>query len=112
MSKWEHAEFLAKKPFLVGMATLKLTAEEKAYLEKYGYWLEALANGVLKPISPAQSRFIEVARGNASPQTIAERAWTTYQNFQIRRSQYPDRFDPDYYDDMGSHGQEGFSRDE
>jgi hypothetical protein len=51
------------------------TEEEAAVLERYGYWMEALAGGLIAPTTPEQRRFLQVARGEAAPQTQFERIW-------------------------------------
>jgi uncharacterized protein YifE (UPF0438 family) len=49
--------------------------EEIEALTEFGNWLEALANGVIQPVTPEQEHFLKVHREEAEPITICERAW-------------------------------------
>ncbi len=51
------------------------SAEELQVLHRYGFWLEALAEGRIEPTTAAQEQFCLVVRGEAKPQTLHERAW-------------------------------------
>ena len=51
---------------------------ERTLLSRYGYWLQALADGTLQPISPEQERFVRAVRGDEEPQSAFELAWTKY----------------------------------
>ena len=53
----------------------KLRKDEVALLEKYGHWLEALAQGKITPGTEAQERFVAVAKGRCEPKTNFEWAW-------------------------------------
>jgi hypothetical protein len=52
-----------------------LTTSERELLARCGYWLEALANGELAPLTDAQERFVAAAQGRAAPASEHERAW-------------------------------------
>jgi uncharacterized protein YifE (UPF0438 family) len=47
-------------------------------LARYGHWLEALANGVLIPNTPAQRRFVQVAQGRGRAASEFEIAWSSF----------------------------------
>ena len=51
---------------------------EVELLEQHGTQLQRLTNGVRAPTTEAQHRFVEVARGNADPETIYEQVWWKY----------------------------------
>jgi hypothetical protein len=51
---------------------------ERTLLSRYGYWLQALADGVIEPITPEQERFVRAVRGEEEPQSAFELAWTKY----------------------------------
>ncbi len=74
----EHAAFLRRGPYPVHPAAA-LEDGERELLARYGYWLEALATGVLSPNTPEQARFVRVARGEAEPRSAFESAWTRHQ---------------------------------
>ena len=44
-------------------------------LSKYGNWMEALALGAIRPVTPEQEHFLAVDREDAEPATVCERAW-------------------------------------
>ncbi len=43
--------------------------EELKIINKYGAWMEALADRKIEPITPEQKRFVEVSIGNAEPKS-------------------------------------------
>jgi uncharacterized protein YifE (UPF0438 family) len=47
--------------------------------------MEALASGSIVPIHPAQSHFVQVCRGEKSPDNDVEKAWLKF------KKEYPDR---------------------
>ena len=47
-------------------------------LDKYGYWLSALANGDIPACSEMQRQFVRVAKGIRQPETEYERAWMNF----------------------------------
>ena len=49
--------------------------EELKIINKYGAWMEALAEHKIKPITPEQKRFVEVSIGIEEPQSEYEKLW-------------------------------------
>ena len=78
-AKAEHqrlrAEAILVDPFVADM----LADAELVIIERYGSWLEGLANGALRPLSVAQERFVQVAKRQRPPETPHEQAWAMYQ---------------------------------
>lgn len=65
-----------KRGYALGVSgTHVFSLEEREVLHRYGFWLEALADGRIEPITPAQAHFCSVVRGEAKSQTLHERAW-------------------------------------
>jgi hypothetical protein len=52
-----------------------MTDQERTLLERYGGWLQSLAEGSQAPTTDEQRRFVQVARGELEPQTPFETAW-------------------------------------
>lgn len=78
-SKEKHLQFLAEAgKFEVKCSHAIFSTEELEALEQCGHWLQALATGALPPISAAQQRFVEVARGQRMPVSLHEKAWFKY----------------------------------
>jgi uncharacterized protein YifE (UPF0438 family) len=71
----EHTTLLCRHDF-VAHPSGDFTGQERALLERYGRWLEALALGAIEPITEEQRRFVQVARGECPPLTSFEAAWT------------------------------------
>ena len=49
--------------------------EELDFLEQWGTWLDALANGVIEPFTKEQNEFVEVCRGERETVKVWEKAW-------------------------------------
>lgn len=76
----EHRRCLAQ-PFHVDPVVVDvLTADELLTLRKYGCWFEALSSGKLRPISDAQHRFVEVAKGRLPAESEHEQIWMCVQS--------------------------------
>lgn len=73
----DHAQVLKRRGYPVAV-TAHLTEDQRQLLARYGYWLEALAQGTLEPLTTEQRQFVHVARGEAAPQTDFEIAWTEH----------------------------------
>jgi uncharacterized protein YifE (UPF0438 family) len=71
----EHRAHLAKRDYPLGCSSDVFPAEELKFLRRYGYWAEALVNGVISPVTDAQRRLVEVHNGKAGAITLNERAW-------------------------------------
>ena len=73
----DHLRFLKQQDFVPTCTNLAIfSPEEYAILERYGHWLTALANNKIKPLTPAQERFLSVDRGECEPETSFELVWT------------------------------------
>jgi uncharacterized protein YifE (UPF0438 family) len=71
----DHLKYLQRRPFAFHCSTSIFPAEEVEALAEYGNWLEALAAGVIKPVTAEQRHFLRVDREEAEPKTVCERAW-------------------------------------
>ena len=49
--------------------------EELKIINKYGAWMEALADRKIEPITPEQKRFVDVSVGIAEPKSEYEKIW-------------------------------------
>lgn len=74
----EHRRYLGRRYELACDADA-LTAREVSLLERYGLWLEALATGMIEPITNAQKSFVMVHQCKATPRTEFELTWFKYQ---------------------------------
>lgn len=81
MSKDQHLNFIQEKgPFKVDIPIQDLPAftdEMGLILRQWGHWFQALCEGVLKPISEQQIRFIQAIQ-LGKPNTLEERTWYLY----------------------------------
>src|SRR3954471_18720350 len=71
----EHLKYLRMRPFHFGCNTEIFPPEEYQLLEESGNWLQALAEGKIKPATPEQKHFLKVDREEIEPETLSERAW-------------------------------------
>lgn len=71
----DHLEYLRRRPFAPCCSTEVFPPDELTALTEYGNWLEALAAGLIRPVTPEQEHFLAVDRGEADPVTVCERAW-------------------------------------
>ena len=71
----EHDLYLKKRPFAFGCSTHIFPTDELQALEENGNWMEALAAGTILPLTPEHKRFLRVARDEAEPTSVFERAW-------------------------------------
>lgn len=69
-----HAALLRREDYPVPPNALVSDADRKA-LTRYGYWLDALANGSIAPATPEQERFVRVTKGLEPPTSAFEHAW-------------------------------------
>jgi uncharacterized protein YifE (UPF0438 family) len=70
----EHRAYLRHKGYAPRCPSA-FSADEKAVLDRYGHWLEALGTGRITPATPEQNHFLQVAQGEAEPVTLFERVW-------------------------------------
>jgi uncharacterized protein YifE (UPF0438 family) len=71
----DHLVYLRRRPFAFRCSTEIFPADELEALADYGNWLEALAAGAIRPVTPEQEHFLKVDRDEAEPETLCERAW-------------------------------------
>ena len=71
----DHQLYLRRRPFAFRCAVAIFPDDELQALTDYGNWLEALANGAIKPATAEQERFLRVDRGDVEPEALFERAW-------------------------------------
>ncbi len=71
----DHLEYLNRRPFALRCSAAVFPADELQTLRDYGNWLEALATGVIQPVTAEQKHFLKVEQGAAEPRTDCERAW-------------------------------------
>ena len=93
-----------------------LRSDEVDLLEKDGHWLEALAQGKIKPENKAQKRFVDVVERRKEPKAKHEWAWVkifpTYKRKKSdtrrkKRSPWSGQL-PSGLDDDTTRGEEGF----
>lgn len=72
-----HRRELVKGGFEVDLGR-DYTALEAYYLHHYGYYMQAMATGLIRPIDPVQERFVQVAQGEIRPGSELESAWTKF----------------------------------
>lgn len=72
----EHRSLVSKSDYPLGVeGTGVFQPGEVEILRRYGFWLEALAQGRIQPMTPAQEHFCQVCRDEAKPETRYEWAW-------------------------------------
>ncbi len=71
----DHLVYLQRRPYAFGCSTAIFPAEELKVLTEYGNWLEALAAGLILPVTVEQEHFIQADREEVEPSTVCERAW-------------------------------------
>jgi uncharacterized protein YifE (UPF0438 family) len=71
----DHLVHLQRRPFVFGCSTTVFPPDELQALSESGRWLEALAGGVIQPVTKDQEHFLLVDREEAEPRTLIERAW-------------------------------------
>lgn len=71
----DHLAHLRRRPFAFRCSTHVFPPDELKVLEESGNWMEALAAGVIKPVTAEQEHFLAVDREEAKPHNVRERAW-------------------------------------
>lgn len=54
------------------------TIKEAQLLERYGFAFNELDLGKREPVTPEETQFVDVCRGQRAPTTEAERVWSKY----------------------------------
>jgi uncharacterized protein YifE (UPF0438 family) len=87
----DHRSFLQRRPFVFRCSTAIFPADELQALSDYGNWLEALAQGVIQPVTAEQEQFLRVDREEAEPISVCERAWVRLKGRrEYEHDRYPD----------------------
>lgn len=73
----EHRHYLQQPPLLLSQDA-PFSQAERDFLRTHGRWLEALAQSAISPQTPAQERFVEVAKGKTRPRSDREKLWIRY----------------------------------
>ena len=76
-----------EQPFAFNCNTQEFTDAELAKLDKYGYWLTALALGVIKPESKEQQQFVNFTLDLARPGNDFEEMWAKL--MKLRKTRNP-----------------------
>ncbi len=100
-----HQPFLGRQNYAIKVFANEIFSEyEMEILRRYGYWLEALADGTIPPVTPLQEQFVRVSTNQAKPSTIFEEAW--WKLMQRRKFEAMPTCDPRYI--AGSVGETTF----
>lgn len=75
----DHLAYLQRRPFAFRCSTEIFPPDELSALHESGNWLEALATGVIQPVTAEQRHFLKVTHDEAEPKTLCERAWVRLQ---------------------------------
>jgi uncharacterized protein YifE (UPF0438 family) len=78
----DHAQYLRQRGFPVNQGH-RYSEEEYTVLQRYGYWLQALAEGHISPHTDQQRHFLAVDQGAAAPTTVFESAWGKYKRLMV-----------------------------
>ena len=70
-----HLEYLGKPISDINSLRNIFSEEELKIINKYGAWMEALADQKIKPNTPEQKRFVGVLIGIEEPQSEYEKIW-------------------------------------
>ena len=71
----EHRVYLAKQDYPLKCSVEIFENDELNLLGRYGFWIEALVDGVIPPITDEEERLIDVHAGKVEPMNLQERAW-------------------------------------
>lgn len=73
-----HKVYLRKRTEISPLTAALLPVDCLPVIQRHGAWLTALADGSLRPLSPAQEQLLRVASWDAEPQTLHEHSWYAY----------------------------------
>jgi len=79
-----HLKELLKGGFGVDLGK-EFSPMERHFIRSIGHWLEALASGAISPFHSDQEHFVQVCKGEKTPENEIETAWLKF----VR--EYPDR---------------------
>jgi uncharacterized protein YifE (UPF0438 family) len=71
----EHRIYLAKQDYPLECSEEIFTNEELIFLKRYGFWIEALVNGIILPITDDQKRLMDAHIAKIEPINLQERVW-------------------------------------
>lgn len=74
-----HRQYARQRDFQPRCSLSIFTSDEIDYLVRWGHWMQALAEGLIEPVTDAQRRFVEVASDRAESSTAPESLWWRYQ---------------------------------
>lgn len=88
----QHKQMLARKNYDIQINdSSRISKDELKLLARYGYWLEALASGIIVPLTPEQSQFVEVILGTGYPSTVFELAWCKLKSAREREREHKEQ---------------------
>lgn len=76
--KERHLHYAGQHPFPFGCDPRLFSEEQYALITRWGHWYQALADGLLEPITEAQRVFIAAVRGSSPPTEPHAEAWWRY----------------------------------
>ena len=71
----DHLKYLGQPISDINSLRNIFSEEELKIINKYGAWMEALADREIEPITPEQKRFVDVSVGIAEPKSEYEKIW-------------------------------------
>jgi len=71
----EHRVYLSKQDYPLKCSVGIFENGELNLLSRYGFWIEALVDGVILPTTEEQKRLIDVHAGKIEPINLQECAW-------------------------------------
>jgi len=71
----DHLKYLGQPISDINSLRNICSEEELKIINKYGAWMEALADQKIEPITPEQKRFVDVSAGIAEPKSEYEKIW-------------------------------------
>jgi uncharacterized protein YifE (UPF0438 family) len=71
----EHRVYLSKQDYPLKCSVEIFENDELNLLNRYGFWIEALVDGVILPITDEEKRLIDVHTGKVEPINLQECAW-------------------------------------
>jgi uncharacterized protein YifE (UPF0438 family) len=71
----EHLDYLEKQDYPLRCSVEIFESDELNLLSRYGFWIEALVEGIITPTTDEQKRLIDVHAGKVEPINLQERAW-------------------------------------
>jgi uncharacterized protein YifE (UPF0438 family) len=71
----EHRVYLSKQDYPLKCSVEIFENDERNLLSRYGFWIEALVDGVILPITDDERRLIDVHAGKVEPISLQDCAW-------------------------------------